>query len=198
MKVNSRQKAVNTARKLFIEKGKDGVRMQEIADQAGLNKGLLHYYFKNKEALFSEIFTEEIRHLYADINEILKGNLSMDEKLSSIIDRYFEMLHERPNLPSFVMFEVNKNPEVAKELSKEMHLDETVELLDIMFRENKVTSNKEFAFQVILNIISLCVFPFMMKPLGEEIAKRNGFEWNDLMGKRKVFLKGLIINSFKP
>lgn len=198
MKVSSREKAVNTAKTLFIEKGKDGVRMQEIADKAGINKGLLHYYFKNKEKLFLEIFSEEFGHIYADINEILKSDLGMDDKFSKIIDRYFEMLNENPNLPSFILFEVNKHPEIVKELSSEVRLEETVELLNAEFRANKITSTKEFAFQVVLNIISLCIFPFMMKPMGAEMARRNGFEWSDLMERRKVFLKEIIINSFKP
>ena len=198
MKVKSRQKAIDTARTLFIEKGKDGVRMQEIADKAGVNKGLLHYYFKSKEQLFSEILSEEVGLIYADINEILKTEWSLDEKLAMIIDRYFEMLHENPNLPSFIMFEVRKNPELIKELTDGMHLEESVELLDTAFRDNRITSSKSFAFQVILNIISLCVFPFMMKPLTEEMSKRNGLEWTDMMEQRKSFLKGLIINSFKP
>ena len=198
MKIKSRQKAIETARKLFIEKGKDGVRMQEIADKAEVNKGLLHYYFKSKEQLFLEVLSGEIGHIYADINDILKTEMSLDEKLAGIIDRYFEMLHENPNLPSFIMFEVNKHPELVKELAAEIKLEETVELLDSAFRDNRITSTKEFAFQVILNIISLCVFPFMMKPMAEEMSKRNGLEWTDMMEKRKTFLKGLIINSLKP
>ena len=198
MKESSKEKALDTARALFTEKGKDGVKMQEIADKAGINKGLLHYYFKSKDELFLEIFLNEVHLIYADINKILKSEISLDEKLAAIIDQYFNLLSEKPNLPTFVMFEINKNPELASKLANEANLQETVQLLDAEFKANKITSTPEFAFQVILNIISLCVFPFAMRPLVQEMGKRNGSDWTQLMDSRKDFLKRLIINSFKP
>ena len=50
------QKILDAAEVVFHEKGFDGARMQEIADKATINKGLLHYYFKSKDALFDAIF----------------------------------------------------------------------------------------------------------------------------------------------
>ena len=195
---SSRQKAVNAARELFILKGKDGVRMQEIADHAGINKGLLHYYFKTKGALFAEVFSSIAGGIYSDINDILRSTASMDDKLSGIIDRYFELLKNNPKLPSFVMFEVNKHPDMVSLMAGNINLEETVTLLDEEFRANKVSSNREFALQVLFNIISLCIFPFMMQPLGSHLAERMGFGWKEMMEHRKAFLKQIIINSFKP
>ena len=45
---STEEKIYEAARKVFIRKGMDGARMQEIADEAGMNKALLHYYFRNK------------------------------------------------------------------------------------------------------------------------------------------------------
>jgi AcrR family transcriptional regulator len=44
---------IAAAREVFLEVGYDGARMQAIADRAGINKALLHYYYKSKEHLFS-------------------------------------------------------------------------------------------------------------------------------------------------
>ena len=198
MKENSKEKALLTAKQLFMEKGKDGVRMQEIADKAGVNKGLLHYYFKSKNDLFMEVFAEEAKHLYGDLNDILKSDLAMEAKFEAIIDRYFDMLYEKPNLPTFVLFEINKHPEIAEEFAKEVNVQETIQLLDNEFKNNRITSSPEFAFQVILNIISLCIFPFAMRPLVQKMGNKTDLDWNDFMESRKAFLKGLIINSFRP
>jgi len=46
---------LDAAREVFVERGLDGARMQDIADKAGINKALLHYYFRNKEKLFELI-----------------------------------------------------------------------------------------------------------------------------------------------
>lgn len=198
MSETSRQKAINSARELFIKNGRDGASMQEIADHAGINKGLLHYYFKSKKRLFHEVFRSEFNSVYADVNKILNNPGTMEEKLAGIIDRYFELLSENPELPAFVMFEVNKSPQLVKEMAEEIQLHQTIVSLDEEFRKNKISSSPEFAFQVLLNIISLCVFPFMMKPMVKEMGAKEGIDFNAMMEYRKQFLKHVIINSFRP
>lgn len=197
MERKSRQIVVETARKLFMEKGKDGVGMQEIADSAGVNKGLLHYYFKSKNNLFKEIFVDQFNSIYGTINDILQAETSLDEKLAAIIDRYFDVLLNQPKLPSFVLFELNKHPEMAGELAASMDLQKTIYLLNEAFVQNRITSNPQFAFQVLLNIISLCVFPFMMKNIVQEVNKLDEHIWQSMMQERKLFLKSIIIGSLK-
>jgi TetR/AcrR family transcriptional regulator len=52
------RKILQAAREVFQRKGLYGARMQEIADAAGINKALLHYYFRNKDKLFDAIFSD--------------------------------------------------------------------------------------------------------------------------------------------
>ena len=197
MKENSKQKVLESAKILMLSKGKDGVRMQEIADHAGINKGLLHYYFKNKENIFKEVFLGEFNKIYGNLNVILESYDTMERKLSRIIDHYYDMLWSNPNLPTFIMFEINKNPALVKELTDQSSLQDTVELLDLEFKKNGIISSPSFAFQVILNIISMCVFPFMMKPIVEEMSHKNNKDFEAIMTERKDFLKNVIITSFK-
>ena len=46
--MTTEEKIFNAARIVFQKKGFTGARMQEIADEAGINKAMLHYCFKNK------------------------------------------------------------------------------------------------------------------------------------------------------
>lgn len=195
--MDSREKVLRSARELMLDKGKDGVRMQEIANHAGVNKGLLHYYFKGKENIFREVFLNEFRRLYGDLNSILGSGQDMNTKLAAIIDRYFELIGANPRLPAFVMFEVNRNPNLVRELSSEDSLHNTIFLLDEEFKRNGILSTADFAFQVLLNLISMCAFPFMMKPMVEEMAVKQGKDWQVLMAERKEFLKAVVINSFR-
>ncbi len=197
MKESSRQKAIDSARILMMAKGKDGVRMQEIADHAGVNKGLLHYYFKSKDNLFREIFLSEFEKVYGDFNVILESYDTMENKFSRIIDRYYELLWADQNLPSFIFFEINKDPKLVKEITDQSGLQKTVNLLDAEFKANGVISSPSFAFQVILNIISMSVFPFMMKPIVEEMSHKNNKDWESVMVERKDFLKNVINSSFR-
>ena len=52
---------LNAAKSVFSVKGKDGATMQEIANEAGINKALLHYYFRNKDLLFEEVFFDAVK-----------------------------------------------------------------------------------------------------------------------------------------
>ena len=76
------QKIIEAAEIVFHEKGFDGARMQEIADKASINKGLLHYYFKSKDALFDAIFNMAIKKMSGSINSILKMDISLEEKIN--------------------------------------------------------------------------------------------------------------------
>ena len=53
---HTREKIFRAATEIFEEKGYAAARMQEIADRAGINKALLHYYFTTKEQLFMAVF----------------------------------------------------------------------------------------------------------------------------------------------
>ncbi|MCB0293033.1 MAG: helix-turn-helix transcriptional regulator, partial [Calditrichaeota bacterium] len=54
------RKIVEAASTVFLEKGKTGARMQAIADRAGINKALLHYYFRSKDRLYQEVFERQV------------------------------------------------------------------------------------------------------------------------------------------
>ncbi|MEZ5028147.1 MAG: helix-turn-helix domain-containing protein [Ferruginibacter sp.] len=62
---NTEQVILLAARKVFIEKGLAGSRMQDIANQAGHNKALLHYYFTSKNKLFDIVFEQEIEVFFS-------------------------------------------------------------------------------------------------------------------------------------
>ena len=60
MEANTEQIVRDAARKVFTQKGFDGARMQDIADEAGIHKSLLHYYFRSKDKLFEAIFKDNL------------------------------------------------------------------------------------------------------------------------------------------
>jgi len=56
----TRRRIVAAAEELFRAKGLDGVNMRELAEMAGVNKGLLHYYFKTKDQLLDAVVAEKL------------------------------------------------------------------------------------------------------------------------------------------
>ncbi len=95
------QRILSAAKKVFINKGMTGARMQDIADAAGINKALLHYYFRSKEKLFETIFKEAVQGFLPRVNQIFESNKTIFEKIEMFCKEYIDQIRKTPYLPIF-------------------------------------------------------------------------------------------------
>ena len=188
----TQNKIAETARELFLEKGFDGVKMQELADRAGVNKGLLHHYFKNKQSLFNEIFAKALDQLFGEIEHSLASEGSLEDKINMIVDAYFDMLLSNPKLPIFVFSELNKDPAL---FDKVFSADRISLLITGIKKDNKKINDKN-AIHVILTIVSLTVFPFMARPIVLKMVKDED-SFSLLIEERRPLVKLLVSNLVK-
>ena len=82
------KKIIAAATDIFLKKGKDGARMQEIADHAGINKALLHYYFRSKDRLFEEVFKNEIKTIVTSIIDAISETENFYDFLTQFVHTY--------------------------------------------------------------------------------------------------------------
>lgn len=122
-KDNTEDKIIEAAKEVFIKKGMDGARMQEIADEAGINKALLHYYFRSKEKLFDAIFERVIRMAFPRISQIIFSDLHFRVKVEQAIDTYLDLLMKHPYLPAFILKEINRDASLFINLIKKFGFD---------------------------------------------------------------------------
>lgn len=92
-----RNEIINAAEKFFFERGYDDVTMDEIADEAEVNKALLYYYFKNKEALFFAVDLRGVRILHELYVKCANLDVNGYTKIKSMIQRLFEFSKDYPN-----------------------------------------------------------------------------------------------------
>jgi TetR/AcrR family transcriptional regulator len=191
---NAEQKILAAAKKIFTLKGLDGARMQDIADEAGINKALLHYYFRSKDKLFEVIFNEAFTRFLPRLNHVIESDMPLFEKIEKFTGHYIDMAIENPYLPLFVLNEMNKHPE---EFFKKVWADDKpkVEILVVQIeKEKKKGAIKNIApQQLIMNMMSLCVFPFVGKPLFKMIMHIEDEQYRKLMEQRKKEVAGFII-----
>ena len=89
-KVNTTEIAIlSAAKKIFSFKGKDGATMQEIANEAGINKALLHYYFRSKDLLFEQVFFEEVKKFSPILKNAIAQEVDLYQKINNIFHHYF-------------------------------------------------------------------------------------------------------------
>jgi len=175
---------MDAAYRLFIEKGYDGLRMQELADRAGVNKGLLHHYFRSKQALFTSIFTRSVDELFG---RTAKGGETLEVRLHGIVDVYFDTLLENPQLPVFVFFELNRNPQ---QVLAYFGL-ERLRLLVNNLSANEQDIPIRQALHMVVSMVSLCVFPFMARPVILQFMK-NRADFNRFIEERRPLVKSLL------
>ncbi len=194
------QKILDAAEVVFHEKGFDGARMQEIADKASINKGLLHYYFKSKDALFDAIFNMAVKRMSGNINSILQMDISLEEKIDLIIDSYMNLLLRNSSLPRFVITEINKDSErfIKKYLSGEIN-NVFAKFIDSVKKE--IDAGKIKAIDpkhLFMNMISMILFPFVGKPMIQVLIGVDNKEYNKLMLERREHVKGFIKQAIRP
>jgi len=173
----SESKILDAAKNVFLRKGMDGARMQEIADEAGINKSLLHYYFRSKEKLFEAVFQSVIQNFFSKINTVIDSNVPFEEKISFFVDTYFKFFKENPYLPNFILNELSKNPN-SDSVEKYLKRNINVKLvMDIFNSETRLMQSKNIdPIQFLVSLLSLCIFPFIAKPIFSELIFENDSE----------------------
>ena len=182
----SRAKLVETAKALFLEKGFDGLKMQELADRAGMNKGLLHYYFKSKEAIFQAIFKEAVQDLFGGVAKELLSNHALETKMHTIIDMYFSKLSANPGLPLFVLSEIHRNASLKGLISITDMVP--IFLKGVSTMPFKSESEREQFLNLVLSVVSLCVFPFAAQPILSQIIP-SSIKFEEFIEQRRGYVK---------
>jgi len=198
--INTEEKILSAAAEIFQEKGYDGARMQEIADKANINKGLLHYYFKTKDILFDAIFSIALKRMVSNIHSILAMELPLEEKMDMIIDGYMNLLLRNATLPRFVINELSKDADrfIAKHLNSSANsifidFDASVKKEVNAGRIKQIDSRHLF-----MNLISLIVFPFVGKPMLQVIISIDNKEFHALMQERREAVKSFMKMALRP
>lgn len=195
-KDTTEEKILAAAQSVFIRKGMDGTRMQEIADEAGINKALLHYYFRSKQKLFEAIFDKAFAQILPDILNMVDSEITFIEKLNNFIDNYFDLLMKNPFLPGFIIKEINRDSDLIISVFKKQGINPSI-FLEVAKQEmEKGKIRKMDPRELIINILAMCIFPFAARPLLEIIFFNNDKKaYQDFLSQRKNNVKEFVIKS---
>ncbi|GAO27786.1 TetR/AcrR family transcriptional regulator [Geofilum rubicundum] len=156
---------LEAAKRVFFRKGYAAARMQEIADEAGANKALVHYYFRNKEKLFHHIFKSSFKAFWPSLESVFVGEPDVRQLLKALISLYVDLLEKMPYLPNFIITEINRDPEKVAGLIKETGIqpEKLMAVIGKAMSQNQMV--KMDPRELILNTVGMCVFPVITRPL---------------------------------
>ena len=182
MESNTEDKIMQAAEKVFVRDGYDGARMQTIADEAEINKAMLHYYFRSKDKLFERVLVRKIKAFIPTITGIIQTEMAIIQKFEAIVDGYLKMLSDNPQLPMFVLFSTYRNPSILEQFPKEVFHG----LIGLVKKAVKNGELKKVDPEhLLLSIMGMCIFPYVAKPIASHLLGKPDAEYHLFLKNRK-------------
>lgn len=195
---STKDKILAAANRIFTKKGMAGARMQDIADEAGINKALLHYYFSNKQKLFEVVFEEAAEKLFSRISTVIESDQTLFDTIRNFTNEYISFITENPFLPQFVLSEMHQQQHKFirhKFFSKKHFVSKLVNKIEAEVKKDNIKPISPV--QLIMNMISMCIFPFIGKPVIQLMLQIDELQFRFIMEQRKTEVAEFIINSIR-
>ncbi|MBS3769244.1 MAG: TetR/AcrR family transcriptional regulator [Bacteroidales bacterium] len=195
---NTEERILHAAKQVFLKKGMAGARMQEIANEAGINKSLLHYYYRSKDKLFLAVFRLAIRDFIPEIKSIIFSGTLITEKIERFVEEYMNVLLNNPFVPLFILQEIQREPDRLLNI----FLEEGIHPQLVLEQFEKAIQNEEIRAidpkHLLINILSLCIFPFAARPMMQRMLFENDSEaYKEFLNERKKIVSEFVKNAIK-
>lgn len=181
-----------TTKNLFFVQGRFDVTTQEIADEAGVNRTLINYYFRSRDNLIQIVFDEAHRVEKEKSEIIQKSDLPFKEKIAHFIDNSLQTSLQYPYLETYIVSQINNGCFHRKDIDEE-HKEQI--LKDIQIEMDKGNIEKMEPIQFIFNMVSLLVFPSAVRPLFMENMMIDDKEFDRLISDRKDIILNMLFKN---
>ena len=204
---DTEHRILDAAHVVFFRRGTAGARMQEIADEAGVNKALLHYYFRNKDRLAQAVFQRAAQQLFPSVLAALASDESLEEKVARVVQLELDHLSARPYLPGYILSELHHHPDRVQQLLATMigvpPEDARRRLFTTLRRQidervHAGTMRRIAPEQFVVNLLSLCVFPFAARPMLMAVLGINPAGFEQLIARRRKELVPFVLGGLRP
>ena len=193
---------MEAARRVFTQRGFDGARMDEIAKAAGINRALLHYYFRSKDKLFDLVFAQRAREFFLGLVGIISGPGNLEEKIRAIVAHDIDMIRSQPDLPIFIMQELTQHPDRLVRMAAESGANPSHMMKSFKLVVKEAIDKKQIrpidAGQLLINVMSLCVYPFIAKPMVKAVQELDDKQFEKMILRRKQEIVEFVMSSLKP
>jgi AcrR family transcriptional regulator len=198
---------LDAAHAVFLRRGTAGARMQEIAEEAGVNQALLHYYFRSKDRLSMAAFERAARDFMPTVLNVLVSDADLDDKVRRIVELELDHLSRAPYLPGYIISEITHHPDRARQLiaavlgrAPEEVRPQLVATLGAQIAERvKQRAMRPITpDQFIVNLMSLCIFPFAARPMLSAMLGMDDAAFGRFIARRREELPAFFLGALRP
>lgn len=202
--LSTEERILAAAKATFYQKGLKGARMQEIADKAGVNKAMLHYYFRSKQKLFDHVLAQGVRMVTPQLMDVFLEEAELTTKIARLVDITIDLFLEEPYLSNFIINELTNNPE--KFFTSVLDDEEGVvgkvlpvinEQIHTGIKAGSIKSDLKPA-ELIINILSLCLLPIMAQEVLQKALLLDDERMHRFLVKRKQTVTQFVLSAITP
>jgi len=197
--VQTEQLIKEKAKTLFFQKGFLNATTQEIANEAGVNRALIHYYFRSREQMLDTLLEETLQQKKDRVRRILTSELSFREKIANYIDAVVDYGLTYPYLENFIISETARHPDKIKLFCSKDRFKSSDLIRDDLDAE--VTKGKMApisAEHFMVNLAALCNYPFLAKSVIQTIHGFTDADYHKFLMERKQIIFRTIFHEEMP
>lgn len=201
----TRTRILEAAHRVFMRRGTSGARTREIAEEAGVNKALLHYYFSSKDRLAQEVFMRAVRSVFPVVFETLQSDLPLQSKLQRVVDIELDLMTANPYLPGYIIAEFQYRHERLKEMledilpvekARERALSVLQKQLDHEADAGRIRPTR--AIDLVVSLVSQIIFPFAAAPVLEAAFGLDLEQRIELVERNRDRLADALLAGLRP
>ncbi|WEK20314.1 MAG: TetR/AcrR family transcriptional regulator [Candidatus Pedobacter colombiensis] len=180
----------NTAKRLFFAEGKLHATTQEIADAAGVNRTLVNYYFRSRDALFDQVFNEAQDTLFKMLDEVMESDMPFKQKIENLISVFLKEALQFPYRELFLITEMNRHDVINAKKARAQKVNAFLEEIQQEMEKGTIKAMNPRHFTI--NLFSLMAYPLVTAPLNKILFGMNDDDYTALMEERKQLIFELI------
>jgi TetR/AcrR family transcriptional regulator len=187
-----------TAMRIFFVEGRLHATTQVIAKEAGVNRGLIYYYFKGRDELFEAVFKEAVMVVRNRIRELFVAkNISFRQKINEFVEASIDQSLKYPYLDLFLTTEMNRDGSTTFiPMDDEMQKQILHSMADGLQEEIKKGSVPQIsAEQFIINALSLCAYPALNKPMFKKLMNLSETGYRKMIKERKDIIMKVLFRE---
>ncbi len=201
------QRILDAAHAVFVRRGTAGARMQDIAEEAGVNQALLHYYFRTKDNLAQAVFRRAALQLLPAVFELLASDVPLDEKVRRVVELELKHLAKAPYLPGYVISELTYHParvhQLVAALTGMTPNDVRPRVANALQRQidAEVARGRMAPIahdEFVVNLMALCIFPFAARPMLAALLGLDDRGFERFIARRREKLPRFFLKALRP
>lgn len=180
--------------------------MQEIAEEAGVNQALLHYYFRSKARLAEAVFREVAARLLPGVAELLGSEAPLEEKVERTVQMYIDTIRKSPFMPAYVLSELHHHPERLQTMVVEAAAGQARRPLEVLDGLRAQLDAEAAAGRIrpiapeqfVMNLVALAAAPFLVLPALQVVLEVDEEAFSRMLDQRRAELPEFILRALRP